>query len=105
MLLRDGPLVVADVFAELLARLLGSSRAMMNLHATVGFEDERLADFRVLCPDNRIECDLHIFRDAKVSALAVRHQFRTLEMSRDGEANDVVRRASSRCRLCIEAIT
>lgn len=78
---------------------------MVDLHATIGFEDERLAHFRVIGADDRIECDLHIFRDAKVSALTVRHQFRTLEMSLDGEANDVGRRASSRCRLSVESIT
>ena len=77
----------------------------MNLHATVGFEDERLAHFRVICPDDRVERDLHIFCDAKVSALTVRHQFRTLEMFLDGETNDVGRRASGRCRLCVESIT
>jgi hypothetical protein len=64
---------------------------MMKLHAAVGFEDERFAQFRVIFPDDRIERDLHILGHAQVASTAVSQQLRTLDMNLDGPANDVRR--------------
>ncbi|MDQ0840234.1 hypothetical protein [Sphingomonas faeni] len=66
---------------------------MMKLHATVGFEDERLTQFRVVFPDDRVERDLHILGHAQVASLAAFKQLPTVEMLFDRPTNQVRRRA------------
>jgi len=76
---------------------------MMKLHATVGFEDERLTQFRVVFPDNRVDRDLHIFRHAKLTTMALAHEGRAAEMLLDSASDDVGRRAALGFRLSIDA--
>jgi len=62
---------------------------MVKLHATVGFEDERLAHFRVIGADDRIERDLHIFRHPEVPELAHGHLGLAVQKVDDGGAHDL----------------
>jgi hypothetical protein len=76
---------------------------MMKLHATVGFEDERLTQFRMVFPDDSVERDLHIFRHAKLATMALAHEGRAAEMLLNSASDDVGRRAALGSRLSIDA--
>jgi hypothetical protein len=56
---------------------------MVFLHAAVRLEDQRVAQFRMIFPDDRVECDLRIFGDAEVAQLAIRQSLMTVEIVDD----------------------
>jgi hypothetical protein len=68
---------------------LGSSRAMVFLHAAVRLEDQRVAQLRVLFPDDRVERDLGILGDAEVAQLTVSQKLLTREIIADRPSNHV----------------
>lgn len=76
----------------------------MKLHTTVGLENERLTQFRVIFAYDRVERDLHILGHAKVPSAAVIQQLRPLDVNLDGASNNVRRRTAYRGRFSVDTI-